>query len=291
MTNQSQKSGVVSGLGAMIGAFLGLALCFHLGWDAWGLVATILPCSVAGWIAVDWRGFLAAGRQAWQTVHTRLPTFWRWWKKHVTDAGETPALQLSFVWFLVAVVWVALPLLQLEEKPPVAINGAIVLVAFLIGLIWASIVQILLTIGMGKDGVKDGVQRQQYNSRQLRRWNPLCAPFTLLGLLLPLMGKGIQKMPDAGVWVAVKLARVANWCLWTSVDLTRRTYLYANSDIRRIAFSSIALGMVVGFGIGYWLEQVLLGTVVAGAVGYGLGILQHQFIYQNLARRGLITIR
>lgn len=77
--------------------------------------------------------------------------------------------------------------------------------------------------------------------------------------------------------------------LWLLGSLAKHVYLYANSDRRRIAFSSIALGTTAGFATGYHQGLPLLGVMVGGVIGGSLGVIQHRFVYERLVQRQTVS--
>lgn len=128
-------------------------------------------------------------------------------------------------------------------------------------------------------------QTREWSRQMAMRWNPLVAPFILLGLAFEGLGWVIMRTPHAIGIAVITLTKVIRWCFLTSIDLARSVYFYANSSTRRIAFSSIALGMTVGFAVGYPLKLMLPGALLCGFATYLIGLAQHYYIYEPLVAR------
>ncbi|MEA1929775.1 MAG: hypothetical protein U9M92_02780 [Patescibacteria group bacterium] len=125
-------------------------------------------------------------------------------------------------------------------------------------------------------------QTRIWSKRGLVRWNPISAPFVLFGGILRGLGWLIKRVPQIAY---VLLTVCPRWIIQTAVKFVSLIYHHANFDLRRIAFTSIALGMAIGYTVGCYRGNIPLGMAVGGAACGLIGILQHHFVYQALVRQ------
>lgn len=321
LDRETKKSLATNAFLAFIGGLLALALGLQANWGAWGLLACIFPSSALGWILADWRGFVSAFGRAWRRSAETLPECWADFRSGVSrkyrnlkqenrELGYYRLVILCWSWTLIP--FVAVMIKASASASHAFTNDSFVsicalttilmsLMAFVgIALPWerqARIFQRILSsqltptrpyfVYVGQAAIHETLEHyrlkypedwqaaasetRKWSRRVLWRWNPLVA--LLLGLWFALVGLG---------WLLARTPGV----LWSLAVLGARllklTYLYANADKRRIAFSSIALGMAIGFALGYRHGLVLPGALVSGALTWCLGYLQHRFLYQAL---------
>lgn len=123
------------------------------------------------------------------------------------------------------------------------------------------------------------------------KWNLVCLPFTLAIFALKGLWWVLAGTPRA-IWESAKILYLV--CVSIAKMLSEiipAIYYHANSDKRRMAFSSIALGMTMGFLFGYQFRQTLLGAIASGGLTYVIGLAQHYWVYPKLiARRAQVPV-
>jgi len=265
---ETKRIGFVCFVAAFIGTFLTLAAAVQFGLGWWLAPLGALVFGTAAYLGYNWREVGRAFAYAWrQTVRWRPVKGWRENLLYLTYCfwGPEASVLSAFAIILLGAT------VGTQKTVPSGATGAAFVIAVIAG---ADLFSFLLTAVMIMT-----VQLPLHSERELAqakrlmiRWNPIVAPCLLFYYLV----RGV-------VWAASRVP-VALWkTAATFIRFLWQVFCYLHCEERRICFSGTAIGVLAGFTAGWQSGVVFLGSVIGGAVGCLVGILE----YELVARRWL----
>lgn len=291
----TRKIGLVCFLAAFIGAgvTLAAALQFGLGWWLGPIGAAVFGSTA--YLGYEWRGVGGAAVCAWRAAVRWRPGKDSWLWYGISLSGGI----LVLVSLLVVLVWGTTPpdpwFIDLEVLRDSENTPARILFIFLPSSFFVPAAASLFGT-IGYHNRSRSIQRNSAGGgdfpftswrQQALFINPLTAPIiaVLLYLAVPL---GLT----AGIgWLVYKLARLmvedaprapgevkaaVKMTVYALVTFTVTFFRYLHSEERRICLTATALGVIVGFAVGYSEELVLLGAIAGGLTGSALGLAEYR---------------
>lgn len=275
MNRGSWSVGFAAFVGCIVGGLIANELAGYLGWGAWLLLPGAIIGGTVGWCAVDFRTFVAGvGRALDKSVDWKPDALY--WKSvgvySIAFASLITSVSGGMFLFILS-VW------SLGHPPDLDSALSTVITAYLLVVCFFSTLMTFVTLLMMGDEVKkarEDNKKMEAFLEENKKVQEIAWKYNPIGIVyLVLWGiwYAITHFPQ---WVAAAAAFVA--VVWRTIPpFLYKLVVQVHSERRRIVFSGILLGVVIGFFTG---GSTLLGAVV-GAI---LSIVEHELVAVRLLK-------